>query len=81
MKLLGWLVGVAAVGGLVVLAIAGVTAAVAILVTGAALFAMIALGSLLGGRSGTGRVPYPTPTVEPQARVGDEEERPEGSVG
>jgi len=52
---------VALAGGLVVLAVAGVPAATAVLVTGAAVFVMIVLGGAVGGRSGTRRPPVPRP--------------------
>jgi len=57
-KVAGWLIGAAAFGGLVVLAIAGVTGAIAILVTAVAIVGMIAMGNLLGGRTTPNRAPY-----------------------
>jgi hypothetical protein len=54
--------GVMVLGGLVVLAVAGVSGATAILVTGVAIFAMIGLGNTLGGRHTPSRAPAgPTP--------------------
>jgi hypothetical protein len=50
MKTFAWVGGVIIVAGLVVLAVAGTTGATAVLVTGVALVAMIALGGSLGGR-------------------------------
>ena len=49
--------GVIALGLLVVLAVAGVTAATAVLVTGAAVLAMIVLGNQLGARRTPERAP------------------------
>ncbi|HXW36022.1 MAG TPA: hypothetical protein VEJ87_15715 [Acidimicrobiales bacterium] len=46
------LLGLVALGGLIVLAIAGVSGAEAILVAAFAILVMIALGSILGGRKG-----------------------------
>jgi hypothetical protein len=43
--------GLAALGGLIVLAVAGVTGATAILGTGVAIVVMIALGNIIGGRT------------------------------
>ncbi|MGA2519403.1 MAG: hypothetical protein ABSG81_01115 [Acidimicrobiales bacterium] len=50
--------GLAVLGGLVVLAVAGVSGATAVLITAAALLAMIALGNILGGRKTPDRAPY-----------------------
>lgn len=58
MKAAAWVLGLVAFGGLIVLSVAGLTAAVGILVTAAALVGMIALGSLLGGRTTPNRSPY-----------------------
>lgn len=64
----GWLLGLVAFGGLVVLAIAGLTAATAILVTAFAIVGMIALGGAVGGRRSTpNRVPYPAATEGSEA--------------
>jgi hypothetical protein len=49
------LLGLAAFAGLVVMSIAGFTAATALLVAGVAIVVMIALGSILGGRGGRSR--------------------------
>ncbi len=57
-RLAGWLIGLAAFGGLIVLSVAGVTAALAILVTGGAIVGMIAIGNLLGGRTTPNRPPH-----------------------
>jgi len=56
-RTLAVVLGLLAVGGLVVLAVAGVTAATAVLVTAAAVVAMIVLGSMLGGRKTPDRAP------------------------
>jgi hypothetical protein len=50
--------GLATFGGLVVLAVAGVSGATAVLVTGGAVVAMIGLGNLVGGRRTPDRAPY-----------------------
>jgi len=50
--------GLAAFGGLVVLAVAGVSGASAVLITGAAVVAMIGLGNAVGGRHTPNRAPY-----------------------
>ena len=67
MRALAWTLGLAMIGGLVVLAVAGLPAAGAVLLTGVAVLAMIALGSLLGGRNTPQRPPIPLegPTVDP----------------
>jgi predicted lipid-binding transport protein (Tim44 family) len=57
-KVVGWLLGIVAFGGLIVMSIAGATAAVGVLVTAIAIVAMIALGNLLGGRTTANRQPY-----------------------
>jgi len=59
-KTVGVLLGIALFGGLIVLAVAGVTGATAILVTAVAIVGMIALGNLLGGRTTPNRAPYGT---------------------
>jgi hypothetical protein len=59
------LFGLALFGGLIVLAIAGVSAATAVLVTAGAVVAMIGLGNAVGGRHTPSRSPYPAaPTSE-----------------
>jgi hypothetical protein len=77
-KLLGWIIGVVAFGGLILLSIAGVTAAVAIIITAAAIVSMIALGSILGGRNTPNRTPYSAAQgdapVETAGEVGSETE-------
>ncbi len=60
MKAAAVVLGVALFGGLIVLAVAGVTGATAILVTAVAIVGMIALGNLLGGRTTPNRAPYGT---------------------
>jgi len=50
--------GLALFGGLIVLAVAGVTGATAILVTAGAVVAMIGLGNAVGGRHTPNRAPY-----------------------
>ena len=70
-KAAGWLLGLAVFGGLIVMSIAGVTAAIGVLVTAAAIVGMIALGNLLGGRTTPDRRPYdPEPGI--QVHSGDD---------
>jgi hypothetical protein len=57
-KLVGWLIAIGGIGGLIVLAVSGLSAATGVLVTAVAIFAMIALGGLLGGRNTPNRAPY-----------------------
>ena len=57
MKAAGWLLGLVLFGGLIVLAVAGMTAAVGVLVTVIAIVGMIALGNLLGRRTTPDRLP------------------------
>ena len=64
MKVLAWVLGVVTVAGLIVLSIAGMTAALVILLTAVAIFVMIALGSVLGARH--------TPAGEPKILPGSE---------
>jgi hypothetical protein len=52
------LLGLVLFGGLIVLAVAGVTGATAILVTAGAVVAMIGLGNAVGGRHTPNRAPY-----------------------
>jgi drug/metabolite transporter (DMT)-like permease len=59
------LIGLGVFAGLIVMAVAGVTAATAVLVTAAAMLAMIALGSLLGAR----RTPGASPDAEDRKRT------------
>jgi hypothetical protein len=56
--------GLAAFGGLIVLAVAGVAGATAVLVTGGAVVAMIGLGNLVGGRRTPDRPPYGAENAE-----------------
>lgn len=60
LKVAAWLIGLLAFGGLVVLAAAGVTAAIGVMVTAFALVAMIGLGSSLRPHSRPVRDPYPS---------------------
>lgn len=59
MRALAWILGLAMVGGLVVLSVAGLPAAAGVLLTGGAVVAMIAMGSLMGGRNTPQRPPIP----------------------
>ena len=62
--------GVLLLGGLVLMAIAGVTAAIVILVTGIAIVVMVALGGVLGGRSTSSLPPRPLHGAGPTAAGG-----------
>jgi hypothetical protein len=70
------LFGLALFGGLIVLAVAGVSAATAVLVTAGAVVAMIGLGNAVGGRHTPSRSPYraaPAPEgVSAPGGAGDE---------
>jgi hypothetical protein len=57
-RIFAWVFGLALFGGTIVLAVAGLTAATAILVTAAAIVVMIGLGNLVGGRTTPNRAPY-----------------------
>jgi len=57
-KAAGWLLGLVAFGGLIVLSVAGMTAAIGVLVTATAIVGMIALGNLLGGRTTPDHPPH-----------------------
>ena len=80
MKTVAFVSALAAFGGLIVMAVAGVSGATAVLFTGLALVAMIALGNILGGRTTPNRAPQGTtgeveataeaPTPEPEDRRG-----------
>jgi predicted lipid-binding transport protein (Tim44 family) len=56
-----WVSGLAAFGGLIVLAVAGVSSATAVLFTAVAIVGMIALGNILGGRTTPNRAPHAAP--------------------
>ena len=58
MRVVAVVLGLAAFAGLLVLAVAGVSGATAVLVTGGAVVAMIGLGNLVGGRHTPDRAPY-----------------------
>ena len=88
MRVAAWLLGLATVAGLVVLAVAGLSAATGILLTAVAVLAMIALGNLIGGRSTPERAPVPPegPTAAPgpgnsDRRRTDEQSSTEGEAG
>ncbi|HTZ09802.1 MAG TPA: hypothetical protein VMB72_12045 [Acidimicrobiales bacterium] len=69
MRTLAVVLGVLVLGALVVLAVAGVSAATAVLVTVAAILAMIVLGTKLGARHTPDRAPY-RPEAEDQGPAG-----------
>jgi hypothetical protein len=75
--------GLAAFGGLIVLAVAGVTGATAVLVTGGAVVAMIGLGNLVGGRRTPDRAPYGDPAggENGDPETADGEQAAEGRPG
>ena len=58
MRLAAVVLGIAAFGALIVLAVAGVSGATAVLVTAGAVVAMIGLGNAVGGRHTPDRAPY-----------------------
>ncbi len=59
MRVAAAVLGVVLFGGLIVLAIAGVSAATAVIITAAAVVVMIGLGNAVGGRHTPNRSPYP----------------------
>ncbi|HUO47561.1 MAG TPA: hypothetical protein VMU09_01880 [Acidimicrobiales bacterium] len=67
MKVAAWALGLLTLAGLIVLSIAGLTAALAILLTAVAIVVMIALGSILGARH--------TPAGEPKTLPGAGQDR------
>jgi drug/metabolite transporter (DMT)-like permease len=66
--------GLVLFGGLVVLAVAGVTAATAVIVTAAAVVVMIGLGNAVGGRHAPNRSPYPPQPHPTDAAAEDAED-------
>ncbi|HUY62998.1 MAG TPA: hypothetical protein VMV14_00600 [Acidimicrobiales bacterium] len=58
-KVLAGVLAVAVFGGLVVLAVAGASAVLGVLLTAVAVVAMIAMGNLIGGRNTPNRTPHP----------------------
>lgn len=76
MKVVGWVLGLLGLAGVIVMSVAGVTGATATLVTATAIAGMIALGSLMGGRTTPNREPYQGDT-DPgsQEAVGGPEEK------
>ncbi|MGA2036149.1 MAG: hypothetical protein ABSH04_00990 [Acidimicrobiales bacterium] len=77
MKAAGWLLGLVAFGGLIVLSVAGMTAAIGVLVTATAIVGMIVLGNLLGGRTTPDHPPYGRTTL-PMEGDGNSECRSSG---
>ena len=73
MRTVAWVGGLVVVAGLIVLAVAGFPGAVPILISAAALVAMIALGGVVGGRHTPNVSPVvardPAPGGEPAARA------------
>ena len=64
MRVAAAVLGVVLFGGLIVLAVAGVPAATAVLITAAAVVVMIGLGNAVGGRHTPNRSPY-APASDP----------------
>ena len=64
-RILAYGMGALLLAVVVLLALAGVSAAVALVVTAVAVLTMIALGGLLGGRSTPDRHPAPWPPAPP----------------
>jgi hypothetical protein len=85
MRVAAVLLGVALFAGLIVLAVAGVSAATAVLVTAGAVVAMIGLGNAVGGRQTPNRAPYgyepdearDRVTADPESEIADAE--PDGA--
>jgi drug/metabolite transporter (DMT)-like permease len=69
------LLGLALFGGLIVLAVAGVSAATAVLVTGAAVVVMIGLGNAVGGRHTPNQAPYVPATDDTDDAQGEDADR------
>ncbi len=72
-RVVAYVLAAALAGGLAVLAVAGVPAATAVLVTGGAVLALIVLGGSVGGR----RTPTRRPVPGPGQRRADPEPEPE----
>jgi hypothetical protein len=73
--------GLAALGALIVLAVAGVTGATAILGTGVAIVAMIALGNIIGGRTTPNRAPPSVGEAGESGAENPESEPRRGTMG
>jgi hypothetical protein len=72
-RIAAFVLGLVLFGGLIVLAVAGVTAATAVLLTAAAVVAMIGLGNAVGGRQTPNRAPYAPPTGDAGAAEDEED--------
>jgi len=72
MKVAAVVFGLALFGGLIVLAVAGVSGATAVLVTGGAVVAMIGLGNAVGGRQTPSRPPLGAVPGEVTGQAPDE---------
>ncbi len=73
MRIAAVVLGLVLFGGLVVLAVAGVTAATAVIVTAAAVVVMIGLGNAVGGRHTPNGSPYPPEPDPTDAAAGGAE--------
>jgi hypothetical protein len=85
-RLAAVVLGCAAFGGLIVLAVAGVSGATAVLVTGGAVVAMIGLGNAVGARHTPNRTPFAAgpldvPAGEDVPDVADAPDLPAGADG
>ena len=69
MRVAAVVLGLALFAGLIVLAVAGVSAATAVLVTAGAVVVMIGLGNAVGGRHTPNRSPYGSVPDEARDRV------------
>lgn len=77
MRVVAWALGALTLAGLVVLAVAGLSGALAILLTAGALVSMIALGSILGGRHTPDRPPLSPTGGQPPAPPPEPADQPE----
>ncbi len=75
MRVAAALLGLALFGGLIVLAVAGVSAATAVLVTGGAVVVMIGLGNAVGGRHTPNQAPYVPVTDDTDDAQGEDADR------
>ncbi|HEY5026082.1 MAG TPA: hypothetical protein VII76_13990 [Acidimicrobiales bacterium] len=75
MRVAAVVLGLALFGGLIVLAVAGVSGATAVLITGGAVVAMIGLGNAVGGRHTPDRSPLPPETHQADTDEAEDAER------
>jgi hypothetical protein len=79
-RTIGVILGLLALGALIVLAVAGVAGATAVLVTAAAVLGMIFLGNLVAGRNTPNRAPFESPG-EPAAETAPPPDERRGTPG